>query len=151
MRRIWQVCVMGGVLAFVVFPTIGPSATGQQRFTRMTLPAPGSGTDFVCEVFLLPSGVAPASGSFGSLVVLFYSAPNCNGELVGSASVFSQGATDENASPTFLVSEAMLNTYFLMLQRAAGTGQQVKWLWCDDTKRSCIRALAVRGADATLR
>lgn len=151
MRRVWRVCVTGSVLALVVFPTISPSAIAQERFVRTALPDPGTGIDYACEVFLLPPGFSPGRGSFGSLVVLFYTAPNCTGELVGSGDVFSQGATDENASPSFLVSEAMLHTYFLMLQRAAGTGQRVIWMRCDDTKRSCIRGLAVRGADATLR
>jgi hypothetical protein len=141
----------GALLALVVFPATSPSAAGQERFTRRSLPNPGSGRDYVCEVLLLPPGALPGSGGFGVLRVLFYAGPNCTGELVGGGDVFSQGATDENASASHVVSEAMLHTYFLMLQRAAIAGQRVIWLRCDDTKRNCIRGLGVRGTDSTLR
>lgn len=145
MRRGWQVCVTGVLLALVVFPTIGPPAMAQERFVKRALPNPGNGRDYVCEVYLLPlGGFSAGNGTFGSVRVLFYSGPNCTGEIVGDAEVFSQGATDENASPSFLVSEAMLHAYFAMLQRAAVSSQRVIWARCDDVKRNCIRALGVR-------
>jgi len=150
MRRILGVCLAAGVLGLVVGPAFGPTAAGQDRFVRRALPYPAS-ADFVCQVFLLPPGDSPASGSFGSIRVVFFTQPDCKGDRVGDGQVFSQGATDPNASPTYLVSESMLHTYFLMLQRAAGTGQKVAWIRCDDTRTSCIRALAANGVDAALR
>lgn len=143
MGRIRRVLV-SGLLALMVSGAIGPAAMGQERFVRRSLPNPGSGRDYVCEVFLLPPGFSTGNGTFGSVRLLLFSGPNCTGEVVGDAEVFSQGATDENASSSFLVSEAMLHTYFLMLQRAAATSQRVIWARCDDTKRNCIRGLGVR-------
>lgn len=150
MRPIWRVCLTGCVLVLVVLPTIGPSAMARQRFSRLALPY-ASSADYVCQVFLLPPGASPASGSFGTVQVRFYTLPNCTGDFVGEGKVFSQGATHEDASPSFLVSEAMLHTYFLMLQRAAGTGQKVNWIRCDDTKRNCLQALGALGGDTPVR
>lgn len=147
MRPITRICLTGAVLALAAFPA---PAAGQQRFTPRALPYAAS-ADYVCQVFLLPPGEAPASGTFGSLRVSFFTLPDCKGDRVGEGQVFSQGATDPNASGTYLVSESMLNTYFLALQRAAGTGQKVAWVRCDDTRTSCIRALAAFGVDAALR
>ena len=143
MGRMRRVCV-SGLVALVVCAATAPSAIGQGRFGTRSLPNT-SGRDYVCEVFLLPpGGFSPGNGNFGSVRVVFYTAPNCTGELIGDAEVFSQGATDENASPSFLVSEAMLHTYYAMLQRAAAASQRVIWVRCDDTKRACLRALGVR-------
>ena len=142
MRSIWQVCLCVGVLALVVFQAISAPATAQQPF-----PSPSS-AEFVCQVFLYPPGIAPARGTFGFIMVRFFALPDCKGDSVGEGFVFTQGATDEKASPNFLVSEAMLHTYFLMLQRAAGTGQKVTYFRCDDSRTNCIRTLAVHGLDA---
>ena len=62
---------------------------------------------------------------------------------VNSGGVFSQRATLDMADPTYEVSEALLHTYFLMLQRAADTGQRVRWHRCSNLKQGCIRALGV--------
>lgn len=143
MGRIRRLCVCG-VLALVASAAIDSTAFGQDRFGRRALPNE-SGRDYVCEVFLLPPGAFSAgNGTFGSVRVLFHSGPNCTGELIGAAEIFSQGATDENASQSFLVNEAMVHTYFTMLQRAAISNQRVIWLRCEDTKRNCIKGLGVR-------
>lgn len=142
MPRMRRVCV-GGLVALVILAT-GASAIGQERFGRRSLPN-STGRDYVCEVFLIPPGAfSPGNGTFGSVRVLFYTAPNCTGELIGDAEVFSQGATDENSSPSFLVTEATLHTYFAMLQRSVVSSQRVIWVRCEDTKRNCIKALGVR-------
>lgn len=143
MGRIRRFCV-GGMLALVACTAIGPAAFGQDRFGRRALQNE-SGRDYVCEIFLLPPGAfSTGNGTFGSVRVLFHSGPNCTGELIGAAEIFSQGATDENASPSFLISEAMVHAYFTMLQRAAISNQRVIWLRCEDTKRNCIKGLGIR-------
>lgn len=147
MRSIPRLRLTWAVLALVAAPML---ASGQQRFVPRALPYAAS-ADYVCQVFLLPPGDSPSSGNFGSLRVAFFTQPDCKGDRVGEGQVFSQGATDPNASGTYLVSESMLHTYFLALQRAAGTGQKIAWLRCDDTRTSCIRALAAYGVDAALR
>jgi hypothetical protein len=106
-------------------------------------------TDFVCDVQLHPPGMDPAAGEFGYISVTFYASPDCKGAMIGSARIFSRGATSGDAVPTYGVSEAMLHTYFLMLQRAAGTGQLVSWSACEQfTKTSCLRFVGAQGLDS---
>lgn len=153
MTRAWQAYIVGGLVALAV---IGPGsrlAAQPERLGPRALPTFHSvGTNYVCEAHLLPPGMDPTSGDFGYISITLYALPNCQGNEVGSARIFSRGATASESHSTYLVSEAMLHTYFLMLQRAAGTGQLVSWSACEQyTKTSCLRFVGARGGDTLLR
>jgi len=150
MTRGCQTCVVGGLMALAVIGQ-GDRLAAQRDATRpRELPtAHAVRTDYVCDVQLLPPGVDSTAGEFGHISVTFYTSPDCKGASVGSARIFSRGATASDSVPTYLMSEAMLHTYFLTLQRAAGTGQLVSWSACEQfTKTSCLRFIGAHGVDS---
>ena len=142
----WQAYVVGGVLALVSASLFGRPAEGQVQPPRWRpYLANDEGVSYVCRATLFPPGYTPAGGVSGYVWVEFSELPDCGGAAGGvhSGGVFSQRATLDAADPTYEVSEAMLHTYFLMLQRAADTRQRVRWHRCSNIKQSCIRALGV--------
>ena len=151
MTRGWQTCVVGGLMALAVMGQGDRLAAQRDASGPRELPTAHSiRTDYVCEVQLLPPGMDPTAGDFGHISISFYTAPDCKGAPVGTARIFSRGATASDSVPTYLVSEAMLHTYFLMLQRAAGTGQLVSWSACEQfTKTSCLRFIGAHGIDSS--
>ena len=63
---------------------------------------------YVC-LSRLVSGTAWAIwGDYGALRLYLRSAPNCGGDWIGSAYVFSEGATTSSSHSSYLVSEAAL-------------------------------------------
>lgn len=153
MTRGWQAYVTVGLVALVVIGQ-GDRLVAQRDATGpRDLPTThASRTDYVCSVQLLPPGMDPTAGDFGHISITFYTSPDCKGAPVGSARIFSRGATAGDSVATYLVSEAMLHTYFLMLQRAAGTGQLVSWSACEQfTKTSCLRFIGAQGVDSPSR
>ena len=151
MTRGWQAYVVRGLVALAVVGQGDRLAAQRDATGPRELPTSHViRTDYVCDVQLLPPGMDLTAGEFGHISVTFYTAPDCKGASVGSARIFSRGATASDSVATYLVSEAMLHTYFLMLQRAAGTGQLVSWSACEQfTKTSCLRFIGAHGVDAS--
>lgn len=149
MARGWQTYVAGSLVVLVVIGQ-GDRLAGQRQVGGRDLPtAHPVRTDYVCEVHLMPPGIDPTAGEFGHIAVRFNTSPNCRGGHVGSARIFSRGATSSDAVDTYLLSESMLHTYFLALQRASGRGQVVSWSACEQfTKTSCLRFIGVYGTDS---
>jgi hypothetical protein len=153
MTRGWQAYVLAGLVALAVIAQANRLSAQRDALGPRELPtAHAVRTDYVCDVQLLPPGMDQTAGDFGHISITFYTSPDCKGMRVGSARIFSQGATASDSVATYLVSEAMLHTYFLMLQRAAGTGQLVSWSACEQfTKTSCLRYVGAQGLDASSR
>ena len=82
------------------------------------------GTDYVCRTVLIPPGICSGCGDFGYIFAEFYNGANCTGGFVGSAWMYSQGATGPNTHDAAEVDQVMLNSYAQMMQRAAADGQQ---------------------------
>jgi hypothetical protein len=145
--------VVAGLVALTVIGRGDRLAAQRDAIGPRELPTAHSvRTDYVCDVQLLPPGIDPTAGEFGHLSITFHTSPDCKGARVGTARIFSRGATASDSVPTYLVSEAMLHTYFLMLQRAAGTGQLVSWSACEQfTKTSCLRFVGAQGIDSSSR
>lgn len=153
MARGWQVYVAGGLVILAGVWSGERLAAQRAASAPRELPATHvARADHVCTVDLLPHGMDPTAGEFGHIKVSFHTSPDCKGTFLGSARIFSTGATASDSVSTYLVSEAMLHTYFLMLQRAAGTGQLVTWSACEQfTKTSCLRFVGAQGIDLSPR
>lgn len=151
LTRSWRIGAVAVLLLSVVMVPVGrATAEGQTRrpvFDPRSLPSP-SGTDvYVCRVTWELPGPAPhAGGRFGAIYIEFAKQPNCEG-VFGSARFYSEGAISGFFDPRYAVSEPMLQTLLLMLQRAAGTGQRVNWTTCEENNYSCLRALVIVGTD----
>ena len=151
MTRRWTVGVVAVLLLSAVMVPVGRgTAEGQARrpaFDPRSLPSPTGSDVYVCLVTWELPGPAPQSGGrFGSIYVEFAKQPNCEG-IFGSARFYSEGATSSFFDPRYAVSEPMLQTLSLMLQRAAGRGQRVRWTTCEENNYSCLRAVVLVGTD----
>ena len=106
------------------------------------------GYAYVCYARLY-SGTAWASwGDYGALYLSFYSEPNCGGDFIGSGRIFSEGSTASWSHSSHLVSEAALMAFAEMTQRAAASGQRVRYVRCSNEKDKCLQPLAFKEGPA---
>ena len=85
------------------------------------------GYAYVCYSRLQAGTTYVPYGDYGSLVLYFKSEPNCGGDFIGSGVVFSEGASTIWSHSSYLFSEAALMAYAEMTQRAAASGQRVRY------------------------
>ena len=98
---------------------------------------------YVCRSYLVPN--TSSFGDHGYLFVAFYTAPQCMGDYIGSARMFSDGATHADSYSPFLLSENQLLYYANSADRAADTGQRVRYYRCASAKPNCLRYIQFRG------
>ena len=101
---------------------------------------------YICRSILIPG--TNSLGDHGSLNVVFHTAPQCMGLHLGSAYMFSDGATSSHSVSDYLLSENQLLSYFESTNQAAENGQRVMYQRCADDKTSCLRYIAFRGDPA---
>jgi len=101
-----------------------------------------AGNAYVCVSRLLAGAAWAAYGDYGCLYLHFKSEPNCGGDFIGIARIYSEGATHSGSHSGYLYREAPLMAYAEMTQRAAASGQRVYYYRCSATKTSCIRYLS---------
>ena len=87
-------------------------------------------------------------GDHGYLYVRFRTAPQCMGDFIGSARMFSDGATHPWSDSTWLFSENQLLNYHDLASRAADTGQRVLYHRCASSKTNCLKYIDFRGDPA---
>ena len=110
---------------------------------NLSLPA-SAGTAYVCYTRLYGGAYYASYGDSGSLFLYFRSEPNCGGSFIGSAYVFSEGATVILSHANYLYREAALMSVYENAARAAADGQRVRYYRCSATKTSCIKYLYFR-------
>ena len=151
MTRVWQSCLVVALLVFVTVAIGARGAAQDNEFAALsefidpsaTLTS-ASGFGYVCYSVLVPNGVIPTMGTYGYIYLQLRTAANCGGTNVGTARLFSDGATHSQSLATHLYSEAALVGYAQMLQRAADTGQRVQWIRCSSTKTGCLKYIYMR-------
>ena len=104
------------------------------------------GYAYICRSSLVPK--VSNFGDHGYLSISFHTAPQCMGSVVGSARMFSEGATHAWADSSYLLSENQLLSFFESANHAADTGQRVRYQRCADEKPNCIRMIQFRGDPA---
>ena len=103
---------------------------------------------YICRSILYPRGAYLQSGDHGSLLVVFYTEPQCMGSSIGWAYMFSDGATHSYSHSTWLHSANNLHFYADAAARAADTGQRVRYARCSSSKTNCLRYIQFRGDPA---
>ena len=98
---------------------------------------------YICQSRLVPT--ASSLGDHGYLHVVFHAEPQCMGSWLGSAYMFSDGATVGGSDSKYLLSENQLLYYANSANRAADTGQRVRYYRCADDKTLCLRYIQFRG------
>ena len=78
----------------------------------------------------------------------FFSEPNCGGSVIGSARIYSEGATTSSSHANYLYREAALLSVYENTARAAASGQRVYYARCSVEKTSCIKYLSFREGPA---
>ena len=101
---------------------------------------------YICQSRLVPT--ASSLGDHGYLYVRFRTAPQCMGDFIGSARMFSDGATHPWSDSTWLFSENQLLNYHDLASRAADTGQRVLYHRCASSKTNCLKYIDFRGDPA---
>ena len=114
---------------------------------NLALPA-SAGYAYVCYSRLYSGAAFAAYGDYGALLLNFRSEPNCGGSYIGNGLVYSEGATFTWSHSTYLFSEAALMAYAEMTQRAAASGQRVRYYRCSYEKTTCIKYLNFREGPA---
>jgi len=102
-----------------------------------------SGYAYICRSELWPGGTT--TGEHGYLRITFNTAPQCMGSVVGAGFMFSDGAAHAYADYRFWLSENQLLYYANSADRAADTGQRVRYYRCADDKTNCVKIIAFRG------
>ena len=110
-----------------------------------------AGYAYICRSTLVP--VTGSYGDHGYLYVVFHTAPQCMGSFVGSARMFSDGATVSLSHSSFLLSANNLHFYADAAARAADTGQRVRYYRCGNdlnqpVKKDCLKYIDFRGDPA---
>ena len=108
----------------------------------------GAGYAYVCYSVLNSGAAFAILGDHGALYLNFRSAPNCGGDFIGYGQIFSEGATTSLSHSGYLLSEAALMAYAEMTQRAAASGQRVRYSRCSNVKNYCLRYLSFRNGPA---
>ena len=98
---------------------------------------------YICRSTLVPTG--GFYGDHGYLLVVFHAEPQCKGSWVGYAYMFSDGATVGGSDSKYLLSENQLLYYANSANRAADTGQRVRYRRCADDKPNCLKYIQFRG------
>ena len=101
---------------------------------------------YICRSTLNPASLN--FGDHGFLFVAFHTAPQCMGGMVGSAYMFSDGATSSYSHSSYLLSENQLLSFFESANHAADTGQRVRYSRCSSIKTNCLRYIDFRGDPA---
>jgi len=101
---------------------------------------------YICRSTLVPTG--GFYGDHGYLLVVFHAEPQCKGSWLGSAFMFSDGATHGYSSYSYLLSENQLLSFFESANHAADTGQRVRYHRCSSSKTLCLRYIDFRGDPA---
>jgi len=101
---------------------------------------------YICRSSLVPK--AGTTGDHGHLRVDLRSEPQCMGDFIGSAYMFSDGATHSWSSSQWLLSENQLLSFFESANHAADTGQRVRYYRCSSDKTNCLRYIQFRGDPA---
>ena len=105
-----------------------------------------NGLAYICRSTLVPTG--GFYGDHGYLLVVFHAEPQCKGSWLGSAFMFSDGATHGYSSYSYLLSENQLLSFFESANHAADTGQRVRYHRCSSSKTLCRRYIDFRGDPA---
>ena len=105
-----------------------------------------SGYAYICRSTLQP--MTSNYGDHGYLYVTFHTAPQCMGDYIGYAVMYSDGATYSGSHSTGLLSENLLLAYFESANHAADTGQRVRYHRCSSDKTNCLRNIQFRGDPA---
>ena len=105
-----------------------------------------AGYAYICRSHLIPNSAK--AGDHGYLYIEFRGEPQCMGDYIGNAYLFSDGATHDWSSAAYLQSENQLMYYADATARAADTGQRVRYVWCSSEKNLCLRYIAFRGDPA---
>ena len=113
--------------------------------SMQALPA-SNGLAYICRSTLVAG--TSSLGDHGYLYVRFRTAPQCMGDFIGSARMFSDGATHPWSDSTWLFSENQLLNYHDLASRAADTGQRVRYSRCATDKTQCLRYIQFRGDPA---
>jgi len=101
---------------------------------------------YICQSRLVPT--ASSLGDHGYLHVVFHAEPQCMGSWLGSAYMFSDGATHGYSSFTYLLSENQMLYYADAARAAAENGQRVRYWDCFSSKTNCLRYIDFRGDPA---
>ena len=104
------------------------------------------GYAYICRSSLVPK--VSNFGDHGYLSISFHTAPQCMGSVVGSARMFSEGATHAWADSSYLLSENQLLSFFESANHAADTGQRVRYARCASDKTLCLKYIQFRGDPA---
>ncbi len=146
MTRLWSSCLVVALLVLGTVVVGGRGAAQEREFINPATALPAAnGTHYVCSSILSPPSETPNRGNHGYLLVRFYNAPNCSGEFIGSAMMFSEGATSAFSDSDYLYGASGLIASAQMLQRAAVFGEKVQWFRCTQTKDNCLRYISLRG------
>jgi len=113
--------------------------------SMQALPA-SYGVAYICRSYLVPT--TSTYGDHGVLYVRFRTAPQCMGDYIGSAFMFSDGATHSYSHSSYLLSENQLLNYHDLASRAADTGQRVRYFRCSSSKTNCLKYIEFRGDPA---
>ena len=114
---------------------------------NLALPA-SSGYAYVCYSRLNSGTYWAIYGDYGALRLYLRSEPNCGGTHIGTAYVFSEGATTSLSHSGYLYTEAALMSVYENAGRAAASGQRVRCFRCSAEKDSCIKYLTFRQGPA---
>ena len=113
--------------------------------SMQALPA-SSGYAYICRSSLVAG--TSSLGDHGYLHVVFHAEPQCMGSWLGSAYMFSDGATHGYSSFTYLLSENQMLYYADAARAAAENGQRVRYWDCFSSKTNCLRYIDFRGDPA---
>jgi len=106
----------------------------------------GSALAYICRSTLHPT--TGSLGDHGYLYVVFHTEPQCMGDFIGSARMYSDGATYSDSHSSFLLSENEMHFFADATARAADTGQRVRYYRCSSDKTLCIKYISFRGDPA---
>lgn len=113
--------------------------------SMQVLPA-SSGSSYICRNTLIP--MTNSWGDHGYLYVAFRTKPQCMGDFLGHAYMFTDGATHVFSDDRYLLSENQLLFFADAVARAAENGQRVRYFRCASDKTYCLKYIQFRGDPA---
>ena len=102
-----------------------------------------NGFGYICASYYVPRSTNSETTRYVS--ASFYSEPNCKGTFMASGSLYGEGTTHKNAHSYYLYDVATLLYFANSLDRAAETGQRVRYFRCSSVKTMCMRSVQFRG------